>query len=139
MSGGSCLDLVLQPYKSLKFGFLAKQLPFRDVSEIGVFLNKYIPKKEIDWSINDLMILCLFIITTDWKKCIYYIISLFQCFYGEIWVIYWFGQVGSLWLWNISDLVTNYSLCSSYDIESKGRGSILILLIMQVSIKLNFG
>ena len=48
MSGGSCLDLVLQPYKSLQFGFLAKQLPLRDVSEIGVFLNKYIPKEEID-------------------------------------------------------------------------------------------
>ena len=65
MSGGSCLDLVLQPYKSLQFGFLAKQLPLRDVSGIGVLLNKYIPKEEIDWSINDLMILCLFIITTD--------------------------------------------------------------------------
>ena len=65
MSGGSCLDLVLQPYKSLQFGSLAKQLPLRDVSEIGVFLNKYIPKEEIDWSINDLMILCMFIITTD--------------------------------------------------------------------------
>ena len=48
MSGGSCLDLVLQPYKNLKLGFLAKQLPLRDVSEIGVFLNKYIPKEEID-------------------------------------------------------------------------------------------
>ena len=48
MSGGSCLDLVLQPYKNLQFGFLAKQLPLRDVSGIGVFLNKYIPKEEID-------------------------------------------------------------------------------------------
>ena len=65
MSGGSCLDLVLQPYKSLQFGSLAKQLPLRDVRGIGVLLNKYIPKEEIDWSINDLMILCLFIITTD--------------------------------------------------------------------------
>ena len=65
MSGGSCLDLVLQPYKSLQFGSLAKQLPLWDVSGIGVFLNKYIPKEEIDWSINDLMILCLFIITTN--------------------------------------------------------------------------
>ena len=65
MSGGSCLDLVLQPYKSLQFGSLAKQLPLRDVSGIGVLLNKYIPKEEIDWSINDLMILYLFIITTD--------------------------------------------------------------------------
>ena len=41
MSGGSCLDFVLQLYKSLQFGFLAKQLPLRDVSGIGVFLNKY--------------------------------------------------------------------------------------------------
>ena len=65
MSGGSCLDLGLQPYKSLQFGSLAKQLPLRDVGGIGVLLNKYIPKEEIDWSINDLMILCLFIITTD--------------------------------------------------------------------------
>ena len=65
MSCGSCLDLVLQLYKSLQFGSLAKQLPLRDVSGIGVLLNKYIPKEEIDWSINDLMILCLFIITTD--------------------------------------------------------------------------
>ena len=65
MSGGSCLDLVLQPYKSLQFESLTKQLPLRDVSGIGVFLNKYIPKKEIDWSINDLMILYLFIITTN--------------------------------------------------------------------------
>ena len=48
MSGGSCLDLVLQPYKNLQFEFLAKQLPLRDVSGIGVFLNKYIPKEEID-------------------------------------------------------------------------------------------
>ena len=65
MSGGSCLDLVLQPYKSLQFGSLAKQLPLLNVSRIGVFLNKYIPKEEIDWSINDLMISCMFIITTD--------------------------------------------------------------------------
>ena len=65
MSGGSCLDLVLQPYKILQFGSLAKQLPLRDVSGIEVFLNKYIPKEEIDWSINNLMILCLFIITTN--------------------------------------------------------------------------
>ena len=65
MSGGSCLDLVLQPYKSLQFGSLAKQPPIRDVSGIEVFLNKNIPKEEIDWSINDLMILCLFIITTN--------------------------------------------------------------------------
>ena len=65
MSGGSCLDFVLRPYKSLQFESLAKQLPLRDVSGIGVFLNKYIPKEEIDWSINDLMILCLFIITTN--------------------------------------------------------------------------
>ena len=48
MSGGSCLDLVLRPYKSLQFESLAKQLPLRDVSEIEVFLNKYIPKEEID-------------------------------------------------------------------------------------------
>ena len=33
MSGGSCLDLVLQTYKSLQFGFLAKLLPLWDVSE----------------------------------------------------------------------------------------------------------
>ena len=65
MSGGSCLDLVLQPYKSLQFGSLAKQPPIRDVSGIGVFLNKNIPKEEIDWSINDLMISCMFIITTN--------------------------------------------------------------------------
>ena len=65
MSSGSCLDLMLQPYKSLQFGSLAKLLPLWDVRGIGVFLNKYIPKKEIDWSINDLMILCMFIITTD--------------------------------------------------------------------------
>ena len=65
MSGASCLDLVLQPYKSLQFGSLAKQLPLLNVSGIGVFLNKYVPKEEIDWSINDLMILCMFIITTD--------------------------------------------------------------------------
>ena len=65
MSGGSCLDLVLQPYKSLQFGSLAKQPPIRDVSGIEVFLNKNIPKEEIDWSINDLMISCMFIITTN--------------------------------------------------------------------------
>ena len=65
MSGGGCLDLMLQPYKSLQFESLTKQLPLRDVSGIGVFLNKYIPKEKIDWSINDLMILCMFIITTD--------------------------------------------------------------------------
>ena len=65
MSGGSCLDLVLRSYKRLQFESLAKQLPLQDVSGIGVFLNKYIPKEEIDWSINDLMILCLFIIATN--------------------------------------------------------------------------
>ena len=65
MGGGSCLDLVLQPYKSLQFGSLAKQLPLRLVSGIRVFLNKYKPKEEIDLSINNLMILCMFIITTD--------------------------------------------------------------------------
>ena len=65
MSGGSCLDLVLQPYKSLQFGSLAKHLPLLNVSGIRVFLNKYVLKEEIDWSINDLMISCMFIITTD--------------------------------------------------------------------------
>ena len=65
MSGGSCLDLVLQIYKSLQFGSLAKLLSLQDVSGIGAFLNKYIPKEEVDWSINDLMILYMFIITTD--------------------------------------------------------------------------
>ena len=53
MSSGSYLDLELQTYKSLQFGSLAKLLSLRDVSGIGVFLNKYMPKGEIDWSIND--------------------------------------------------------------------------------------
>jgi hypothetical protein len=63
MNGGSCGVVVLQPYKSLQLGSLAKQLLPRDVSGTGVFLNEYIPRREIDWSINDLMILYLFIIT----------------------------------------------------------------------------
>ena len=63
MNGGSCGVVVLQPYKSLQLGSLAKQLLSRDVSGTGVFLNEYIPRREIDWSIHDLMILYLFIIT----------------------------------------------------------------------------
>ena len=63
MNGGRCRVVVLQTYKSLQFGSLAKQLPPRDESRIEVFFNNYIPKREIDWSINDLMILYLFIIT----------------------------------------------------------------------------
>ena len=65
MNDGSCGVVVLQPYKSLQLGSLVKQLLPRDVRGIGVFLNEYIPRREIDWSINDLMILYLFIITID--------------------------------------------------------------------------
>ena len=58
MSGGSCLDLVLQTYKSLQFGFLAKLLPLWDVRENwSVFEQLHIKRRNRleHQRLNDLM------------------------------------------------------------------------------------
>ena len=59
MSGGSCLGLMHQTYKSWQFRSLAKQLPLQDVSRVGVFFIKYIPKKNKleHQQLNDLLYL----------------------------------------------------------------------------------
>lgn len=63
MSGGGYLDIVLQTCKSWLFEFLAKLAVLLGVKGIGVFLNVYIQRKGIDWSIKGLMILSTFTTT----------------------------------------------------------------------------
>ena len=52
MNGGEHMDTVLPIYRSLQLKFLVKLQHLQAVSVIGVFLNAYILRREIDWSIN---------------------------------------------------------------------------------------
>ena len=67
MNGGNYLVVIFLICKSLQSESLVKQLLHRDVSETGVSLNAFRPKKETSWSIKDSMILYMFTTTCVYK------------------------------------------------------------------------